>query len=109
MSQVKRKSKHNGFVKKDRKQGRTVSFNPNSAEGKALQRIRHPISEEEWIHVFDPVDNTIDASEVDAWLLALNRTGWVSSEESSNLPLEEIYRTQKTRRGTLTREQLHLV
>ena len=31
--------------------GEIVYLSPNSAEGKALQRIRHPIPEDEWVTV----------------------------------------------------------
>lgn len=88
--------------------GEVIYLNPDSAEGKALQRIRNPVAEDEWITVFDPKKYVIDASEVDAWLEELNRTGWVTSEESVALSLDEIYKMQKVRRGSLTKEQLHL-
>ena len=88
--------------------GEVTYLSPDSAEGKALQRIHNPIPEEEWITVFDPKEYVIDASEADAWLEELNRTGWVTAEESAALSLDEIYQMQKVRRGSLTKEQLHL-
>jgi len=89
-------------------EGEVIYLSPNSAEGKALQRVEamKAGAEVEWICIFDPAEDSIDASELDAWLAELNRTGWVTSEESSRLPLHEIYRKQESRRGSLTKEQL---
>jgi hypothetical protein len=90
--------------------GEVIYLSPNSAEGKALQRIEamEAGEEVEWITVFDPDKSVIEVAEVDAWLEELNRTGWVTSEESVALSLDEIYRKQKVRRGSLTKEQLRL-
>ena len=48
--------------------GEALYLSPNSAEGKALQRIRNPIPESEWITVFDPETDTLDEAALDAWL-----------------------------------------
>jgi len=48
--------------------GETVYLSPNFAEGKALQRIRNPIPEDEWITVFDPETDKLDETALDAWL-----------------------------------------
>lgn len=45
-----------------------ICLSPNSAEGKALQRIRNPILEDEWITVFDPETDPLDEAALDAWL-----------------------------------------
>ena len=49
-------------------EGSTLYLSPNCAEGKALQRIRNPIPEDEWITVFDPETDTLDEAALDAWL-----------------------------------------
>lgn len=48
--------------------GEILYLSPNSAEGKALQRIGNPISETEWITVFDPEADILDEAALDAWL-----------------------------------------
>lgn len=89
---------------------REVTYlSPRSAEGKALQRIEaiEAGDQVEWITVFDPNESVVDAAEVDAWLEDLNKSGYVTSEESATLTLDEIHKRQRARRGLLTREQLH--
>lgn len=39
----------------------TIYLTPNSAEGKALQRIRNPIPEDEWVTVDTKYDIDIEA------------------------------------------------
>jgi len=84
-------------------------LSPHSAEGKALQRIEaiEAGDQVEWITVFDPDESVVDAAEVEAWLEDLNKSGYVTSEESTTLTLDEIYKRQRARRGLLTKEQLH--
>lgn len=50
--------------------GETIHLSPNSAEGKALQRIEamEAGEEVECITVFDPETDTIDEAALDAWL-----------------------------------------
>ncbi len=50
--------------------GEVIYLSPNSAEGKALQRIEAMEAGEEvgWITVFDPETDTIDEVALDAWL-----------------------------------------
>jgi hypothetical protein len=48
--------------------GETLYLNPNSAEGKALERIRNLIPEDEWVTVFDPETDTLDEAALDTWL-----------------------------------------
>lgn len=50
--------------------GETLYLSTNSAEGKALQRVRNPIPESEWITVFNPETDTLDEAALDAWLTA---------------------------------------
>jgi hypothetical protein len=42
--------------------GEVIYLNPNSAEGKALERIRQPISQQEWVSV--EVEHEIDMEAV---------------------------------------------
>jgi hypothetical protein len=50
--------------------GETIYLSPNSAEGKALQRVEAMEAGEqvEWITVFDPEIDTLDEAALEAWL-----------------------------------------
>lgn len=62
--------------------GEIISLNPNSAEGKALTRIRNPISENEWITVGE-IGQNIDMEAVRERIKQRGYKIQVSSEDSS--------------------------
>ncbi len=61
--------------------GEIIYLSPNSAEGKALQRIRNPIPENEWVTV--EADHDIDMEAVRQRIRQRGYKTQVSSEDKS--------------------------